>query len=221
MLIAKYSIAIIIATTTLAQPFVYASPSNKIPARVAENKKTSSAVLSKNQIKMLISPYKFGDRFFAKWSFDSIQTSDSYNLVFSVKNSRGERIFIWATAKNDKIWHQAQSKNFNLIAAAEDSETLSTKELEVANIVFNLISKNDKGDLGLLKEDSLPAKGLTVAVPVKKPSKNKFGFISFSSLRKLFSFEKSFKPFLLVLFLIIATVFFRRAAKKLEKTADD
>ena len=198
------SLFIVTATTcAFAPPALAQKPGEHRPV-----KNTSDVTPpNKKQVEALISPYKFGQDFSDEWFFGGIEKTDASNIVFYIFNSSGDKIFVWLTARDDKIWRQAQSDSYNMAALAENKKNteLSRTEQQAADTVFSLIKKNDRGDLPLKAQKVSSADGVKLVIR-KYKQKNK----------PLFE-RLNYKAVLLCLFLIIATILFIRASKKLDR----
>ena len=164
---------------------------------------------SKAQIQALISPYKFGRVFHGKWRFNQIEKSDAFNIVFSIRDHKGNNIFIWLTAADKDIWNEVRTKRFNIIAVKENGKKLSHEEKQAADRVFQLIKKNDAGGPGLRKAEASQDKGLTVVINKGNPAKRSFNTLLIMKVGLLF------------LFLVAATIVFIWSTRKLKRGQTD
>lgn len=160
----------------------------------------------KDQVETLIAPYKFKMRFDDNWTFGDIDTATDSDIVFYLKDKNSRRLFIWLTPKNDKVWRQAQSNSFNMIAAGENSDRLTLKQKETAEKIFKLIINNDKSGVSLQKKISLKTGNRTLQLSANKEKKDE---------ETAHSINK--RIFLLLGILLAATILFKIIAGKIKR----
>ena len=165
----KYIIfqVVTIIALTIACGAIFAGPDSR-----KESGQSSRNASRKGQVETLIAPHKFKMQFENNWSFGDVDTATDSDIVFYLKDNKGHKLFIWLTPRNEKIWRQAQSKTFNMIAVAENSDKLTRSQVNTAGKVFALIQKNDRGGLSFQGKISFKKSNRTLQLSVNKEKRD-------------------------------------------------